>query len=44
MPVITLEISNLSREQKKLLVHEMTELTARVSGLPPEPLLCSSRK
>ena len=38
MPVITLEISNLNREQKKLLVYEMTEITARVSGLPPETI------
>lgn len=38
MSVITLEISNLNREQKKLLVHEMTEITARVSGLPPETI------
>ncbi len=38
MPVITLEISQLNREQKKLLVHELTKVTARVSGLPLETI------
>ncbi len=36
MPVITVEISKLNREQKKQLVQDMTETIVKVTGLPPE--------
>lgn len=36
MPVITLETSKLSREQKMQLVKEFTESAARITGIPAE--------
>ncbi len=36
MPVITLEISKLNREQKQQLVREMTQILVNVTKLPPE--------
>lgn len=36
MPVITVEISKLNREQKKQLVQDMTETIVKVTKLPPE--------
>lgn len=36
MPVITLEISHLNRDQKSQLVREMTESVVKATGLPPE--------
>lgn len=36
MPVITLEISHLNRDQKSQLVREMTESVVKATGRPPE--------
>ncbi|GLC80712.1 4-oxalocrotonate tautomerase DmpI [Lacrimispora brassicae] len=36
MPVITLEASKLTKEQKQLLTKEFTESASRITGIPPE--------
>ncbi len=36
MPVITLEISKLNRDQKQQLVREMTQSVVNITKLPPE--------
>ena len=36
MPVITLEVSKLNREQKQQLVREMTQSVVNITKLPPE--------
>lgn len=36
MPVITLEASKLTKEQKQLLAKEFTESASRITGIPPE--------
>lgn len=36
MPVITIEATKLTKEQKAVLTKEMTEIASRVMNLPPE--------
>lgn len=36
MPVITFESTNLSKEQKKTLVKEFTEIASKVTEIPKE--------
>ena len=38
MPSITMELAPLSKEKKAQLVKEVTESTARATGLPPEAI------
>lgn len=38
MPVITVEVAEMNKEQKAVLVKEFTAILSRESGLPPEAI------
>lgn len=44
MPVITMEVGKLSRDQKKELVERFTEIAVEVTGIPKQYLIVVVRE
>lgn len=44
MPVITMEVGNLTREQKKDLIKGFTEVAVEVTGIPKQYLIVVVRE
>ena len=44
MPVITMEVGSLSREQKKELIERFTEVAVEVTGIPKQHLIVVVRE